>query len=159
MEKLYFAKVVDDARIPSKHKEDAGYDVYAYITSCVEFEPHETVIVQTGIKSAFPEGYAGLLKERGSTGVKGIGQRAGVIDSGYRGQWLVAVTNHSNKPMVITNFPDTYSDKWIVHPANKAIAQVIFVKLGDFEVKEIDGYQLAQMTSKRADGKLGSSGK
>ena len=43
----------------------------------MKIEPHETVLVPTGIASAFSSDYVAIIKERGSTGSKGIGQRCG----------------------------------------------------------------------------------
>jgi len=91
---LRFAKLRPGAVLPSKRREDAGYDVFA----CLEnglflFAPFQTRFVPTGILSAFPEGWYFQLRERGSTGVMGMAVRAGVIDSGFRGEWFVALTN------------------------------------------------------------------
>ena len=83
--KLYWAKVREDAVIPAKRKEDAGYDLYpCFEEDYLEILPHETRMIPLGVASAFSEDWVMILKERGSTGTKGIAQRAGVIDSGYR---------------------------------------------------------------------------
>ena len=89
MEKIYFAKVKPGGRIPSKRDEDAGYDIYGLIDEAyIVLAPHETRAIPTGIASACPEEYYFQLHERGSTGTRGISQRCGVIDSGYRGEWF-----------------------------------------------------------------------
>ncbi len=100
--RFIFAALREGARIPAKRDEDAGYDIYAcFEEPYFRFEPFETKLVPSGIISAFPPEYVAVLKERGSTGSRGIGQRAGVIDSGYRGEWLIAMTNHNDRPLVI----------------------------------------------------------
>jgi len=96
MVKIKFATMHPDAKIPTKKTENAGYDIYAaFDEDFIEIEPCETKMIPTGICSAFPEEYVMVLKERGSTGTKGMGQRSGVVDSGYRGQWFVPITNHN----------------------------------------------------------------
>ena len=115
-----FAKVKPDAIIPSKRLEDAGMDVYAcFDEDYLVIPPHTTVMISTGIASACSVDYVFLLRERGSNGSKGLAQRAGVIDSGYRGQWFVPITNTNRVPVVIVKqgveLPLMYNDA-IIYP-------------------------------------------
>jgi len=160
-EKIYFAKVNTQGMIPSKREEDGAFDIYA----CFEedhllLEPHATKLIPTGIASAFSADYVAVLKERGSTGTKGIGQRCGVIDSGYRGEWFVPLTNHNDKPLVIAkeSVANDFSDA-IVYPYKKAIAQCLMVEVPKLVIEEIDHATLLEMASERGTGALGSSGK
>ena len=105
---IKIAKVRENAIIPTKRDEDAGYDIY----TCFEEGQHmmfifegETVMIPCGIATSFSSEYAIILKERGSTGTIGIAQRSGVIDSGFRGEWRCPITNLSGYPIVI------YDDK------------------------------------------------
>ena len=78
MRKIYFSKLYEDVKIPSKREEDAGYDIYPYFKEdYIMINPHETKLINTGLISAFDKDYVAILKERGSTGTKGIGQRSG----------------------------------------------------------------------------------
>lgn len=78
MLKVNFAKVKPEAIVPSKRLEDGAFDVYAcFEEDFMMFEAHETKMVPTGLASAFSTDYVAILKERGSTGTKGIGQRCG----------------------------------------------------------------------------------
>lgn len=162
---IYFAKTKSEATIPSKRKEDAGYDIYAcFKEDNVIIQPHETKMIPTGLASSFESGYVFILKERGSTGSKGIGQRCGIIDSGYRNEWFVPITNHNDKPIVITketneNTLNILKADYIVYPYTKAITQAILFELPDTEVKELSYDELLQIKSERGMGKLGSSGK
>ena len=160
---LVFAKVKEGATIPTKRLEDAAYDIYA----CFEedyfvIEPFTTKLVPTGIASAFTPKWVALLRERGSNGSKGIAQRAGVIDSGYRGEWFVPLTNTNRVPVVIAKegvkLPLIYKN-CIVYPYTKGIAQILMVEVPVLDVVEIDYEDLLQIKSERGTGCLGSSNK
>lgn len=159
--KLYFAKSKSGAKIPTKRLEDAGYDIYAcFDEAFLIIEPHQTKLIPTGLHSAFSLDYAMVLKERGSTGSKGIGQRAGIIDSGYRGEILVPLTNTNTKPLVIAkNIADFSDDKYLIYPYDKAIAQALIIVVPKMEIEEINLENLQQISSERGEGKLGDSGK
>ena len=56
MNKLYWAKVKPDAKIPQKRYEDAGYDLYpCFEEDYMVIEPHETKLVPLGVASAFDD--------------------------------------------------------------------------------------------------------
>ncbi|MTK69971.1 dUTP diphosphatase [Turicibacter sanguinis] len=161
MLKINFAKVKPSAIIPSKRLEDGAFDVYAcFEEDFITFEPHETKLVPTGLASAFSTDYVAILKERGSTGTKGIGQRCGVVDSGYRGEWFVPMTNHNNKRLVIAKESVAQNfDDCIVYPYEKAIAQCMMVEVPKMAIEEISYEDLLKIESERGTGALGSSGK
>jgi dUTP pyrophosphatase len=162
---IYFARLYREAIIPSKWDEDAGYDIYGcWADENIVIQPHETLLLPAGIASAFPSSYVMILKERGSTGCIGISQRSGVIDSGYRGEWMVPVTNLNTKPLVITKEqnPETreiMSEDYIVYPYSKAICQAILLEVPTSFTKEIPYDQLQAIPSKRQARGFGSSGK
>lgn len=162
-DELYFAKVKPGAIIPSKRDEDAAYDIYAcFDDDYLVIPPHTTVLIPTGIATAFSSKWVALLRERGSNGSKGLAQRAGVIDSGYRGEWFVPLTNTNRVPIVIVKkgveLPLIY-DHAILYPYEKGIAQMLMVEVPKLHTKEISYEELQQFTSERGTGALGSSGK
>ena len=173
MDKLKFCMLNIDAMMPEKRTEDAGYDIYAcFEEKWYTLPAHETVMIPTGIASVFDPKYVAVLKERGSTGTMGLGQRCGVIDSGYRGEWMVPITNHNIfdiyivKEMYMDEFKEAMEDEWewiqdndIIYPYEKAICQMILLPVPEMEVEEITKEELDAATSERQDGKLGSSGK
>lgn len=170
MDKIYFAKVKENAVIPSKREEDGAFDIYAYFEEdFMVIAPHETKMIPTGLASAFSQDYVAILKERGSNGSKGIGQRAGVVDSGYRGEWFVPLTNHNDisvviaKEHVIGHFEYAVEHfakgQFIVYPYSKAITQCIIVEVPKLPIKEISYEELLKFESERGTGALGSSGK
>jgi dUTP pyrophosphatase len=161
---IKFAKVKPNAIIPSKREEDMGYDIYAcFDEDYLAILPHETMLIPTGIASACDKEYGFIVKERGSTGSKGIAVRCGVIDSNFRGEWFVALTNTTNRNLFLLN--PNFKDKGFINPNNliydctKAIAQAIVVPVPKTTVEEITYEELQAIESNRGDGALGSSGK
>lgn len=175
-----FAKVKPNAKIPSKRMEDMGFDIYAcFDEDYILIDPHETKLIPTGIASSCDPGYGFLLKERGSTGSKGIALRCGVIDSGYRNQWFVGLTNTTERGLVISKLDkmDTTAlicdttrgdlllsesdvDRLLfIYPYSKAIAQALVIPVPEVEVDELSYDELMAIPSERGTGKLGSSGK
>ena len=161
--KLYWAKVKEDAIVPSKRIEDAGYDLYpCFEEDYIEILPNQTKLIPLGVASAFDSDYVMILKERGSTGTKGMAQRAGVIDSGYRGEYMAPITNVNTKPVRIAKkeIAQTWnSEDYIIYPYEKAVCQGVLVVMPQLASEEITFEELQKMESARMAGKLGSSGK
>lgn len=162
---LYWAKMKPDAIIPTKRDEDAGYDIYpCFKEDYIEIKPHQTKLIPTGIASVFDSSKVAILKERGSTGTKGIGQRSGVIDSGFRSEWFVPITNLNDVPLYIAkmnsiSIKDLFSKNCIIYPYEKAICQAIFFDLPKINSYEISYEEILKIKSERMTGKLGSSNK
>lgn len=169
-----FAKTKPNAIIPTKRLEDAGYDVYpCFDEDYIIIKPHTTVIIPTGIASACDTDYCFVLHERSSTGTKGMAQRCGIIDSGYRGEWGVPITNTNDVPIVIckkesiTDFNDfasillfSYGEaNYILYPYEKAICQALVFPVPEVEIEEYTYEELKAIPSERGTGRLGSSGK
>ncbi|MGM9543992.1 MAG: hypothetical protein ACI3T9_03335 [Romboutsia timonensis] len=108
---IIFAKVKENAIIPSKEEENAGFDIYACWDGVEKkdkiIKPHTTKLIPTGIACALPINYYFQVEERGSTGSKGIKKSAGVVDSGYRGEIFVAISNVNDKYLIFGD-KDTY---------------------------------------------------
>ena len=157
--RVYFGKLHPAARIPTKRVEDAGYDLYSVLNHAVCLSPGETRLIPTGICSSFTSDYVAVVKERGSTGSKGLGVRAGIIDSGYRGEWFVALTNHNAKPLVIGPDDVALGDDVMYYPWSKAIAQFLFLPVPSLNIVEVGVEAIQASESERGRGALGSSGK
>ena len=181
---IKFAKVRPDAKIPSKRDEDMGFDIYAcFDEDYISIDPHETKLIPTGIASSCDSDYGFIVFERGSTGSKGIARRCGVIDSGYRNEWFIGLTNTTNHTLYISKISkDELAEKIsktgtfavdllfgsliketvknaIVYPYSKAIAQALVVPVPSVTVEEISYENLQQIASERGMGALGSSNK
>ena len=159
---IQVAKMHPDAVIPTKRDEDAGYDLYP----CFEDEymwipPHRTVIIPTKLRVKIPCGYYLQFFERGSTGVRGIGQRAGVIDSGYTGELMVPITNHTEEFLIIAkkSFNAYDREKEALYPYEKAICQAVLLPVPQSDFIEVDESVIEGYNTKRGEGSLGSSGK
>ena len=160
-----FAKVRPTAKIPTKRVEDAGYDIYAnFEEDYILIPPHDTVMIPTGIASACDTDFCLILKERGSTGIKGMAQRCGVIDSGYRNEIFVPITNTTNQRIYIIkkgkedDYPMLRGNN-IFYPYEKAISQILVVPVPTVDVEEYTYEELLAIPSSRGTGALGSSGK
>jgi dUTP pyrophosphatase len=166
---IKFAKVRPDAKIPSKRDEDMGFDIYAcFDEDYMVINPHETKLIPTGIASACNPEYGFVVFERGSTGSKGIARRCGVIDSGYRNEWFIGLTNTTSKVMFISKLSEqeTYNKYYedimpesFVYPYSKAIAQALVIPVPKVEVEENSYEELKEIKSERGMGALGSSNK
>lgn len=147
MDEIRFAKVKQSAIIPSKELENAGYDIYACWEDLTKsdkiIKPHHTKLIPTGIACALPTEYYFQVEERGSTGSKGIKKSAGVIDSGYRGEIFVAISNVNDKFLIFGNKEHYLEEaleeleKWQVTDVDNLTAQDIF----DVELYLKDHYE------------------
>lgn len=162
---IKFAKVRPTAIIPNKRNEDAGYDIYAnFDNDYIQIPPHRTVMIPTGIACACNMDYCFILKERSSTGTKGIAQRCGVIDSGYRGEVFVPITNTNDKMVYIKKenkeipISDNISE-YIEYSYEKAIAQILIIPVPITDVEECTYEELRAIPSERGEGGFGSSNK
>ena len=139
--KLKIKKLHPDAKIPKyAHQDDAGFDLCAIEN--ITIKVGERFPVQTGIAMEIPEGYVGLIWDKSGVSVKhGIKTIAGVVDSTYRGEILVAVMN--------------LSDKDYLFEKGHKVAQMIIQKKETAEFEEVDELS----TTVRGEGRLGSTGK
>lgn len=123
----------------------AGADICALPSAgAVTVAPGETVFIHTGLAVSIPEGYVGLVFARsGLASKRGLApaNKVGVIDSDYRGEWMVALHNQGKVPQT-------------VEPGER-IAQLLVVPVitPDFElVDELDD-------TTRGAGGFGSTGR
>ena len=162
MPTLKFAKLRPDAVIPSKRDEDSDYDLYACFDEPeLVIPPLSTAFIPTGLISAFESDLGVKFEERGSNSKWcGIVQ-AGVIDSGYRGEWLVAMYNGNSLPVHITKAADRVqrTETAVLVPYSKAVCQFNVRRIYDTEIETLSPEEILSIESQRGQGKLGSSGK
>lgn len=140
-----YMKLHPHARTPLRQTEgSAGYDLFACLEEPVRLEPGETYRAPLGFATEMPAGTAGFVFSRsGLGGSKGIvvAQGVGVIDSDYRGQWLVPLRNLGR-------------EGYTVQPGER-VAQVVFLPVLAAEFVEAEGLSESQ----RGEGGFGSTGR
>jgi dUTP pyrophosphatase len=86
------------------------------------------------------------------------------MDSGWRGEWFVPITNHNTKPLIITKETNKevlviLSEDYIIHPYSKAICQAVVLPVPELEIEELTYEELLGIKSERGLGCLGSTNK
>lgn len=147
---LKIKKLTNTAQLPTHGSlYAAGLDLYADIPSNHEsnpliIEPHQTILIHTGLAMAIPSGFFGAIYARSGLASKQSLRPAncvGIIDADYTGEVMVALHNDSDNPQAI------------IH--NQRIAQLILQPVFDTTIIEVDNLA----TTDRGEGGFGSSGR
>lgn len=144
MVKINFAKVKENAKIPSKGSEyAAGYDLSACIDNPITILPHTTVKIGTGLSIQPPHGYFGAIFARSGLATK-QGLRpsncVGVCDEDYTGEYIVAIHNDTDETRII-------------HKDDR-IAQLVFLPYVNVQFVEVGALDKTE----RGDKGFGSTG-
>ena len=138
-------KLRENAVLPTYGSvEAAGADLYACLDADVVIEPGKTAFIPTGLAMALPKGFVGLICARSGLACKrGLApaNKVGVIDSDYRGEFIVVLHNHGDAPQTVSS--------------GERIAQLLVVPVlmtGFAECDTLDD-------TERAAGGFGSTGK
>lgn len=136
-------KLHEDAIVPQfAHDDDAGMDVYA--VEEVTIAPGERVQVKTGVAVALPHGTAALVWDKSGLSHKhGLKVLGGVMDAGYRGEWMIGLINLG-------------AEAYTVEKGHK-VAQVLIQRVEHPTVTEVAEFDVEE-TSRGAGG-FGSTGK
>jgi len=133
-------RIHKDAKIPRYgHVGDAGLDVFS-VMECV-LKGGEARAISTGIQVAIPDGYVGLIWDKSGISLKNVHRLAGVVDSGYRGEIKIVLTNMST---------ETFSIEKGMKIAQMLVQPIIKVKVVDSEVLD---------ETTRGENGFGSTGK
>lgn len=145
MDSIKVKKLREMASLPTYgSSEAAGADLYACLDEDIVIQPGASAFVPTGLAMEIPKGFAGLIYARSGLACKrGLApaNKVGVIDSDYRGEFIVVLHNHGSQEQVITH--------------GERIAQLVITPVftpGFTEVKELTDTQ-------RAGGGFGSTGR
>lgn len=145
MERISVKKLDPKAKMPTYGSDSAaGADLYACLSDTVTVAPGETVFIPTGLSMELPSGYAGLIYARSGLACKhGLApaNKVGVIDSDYRGEFIVALHNHGSVPQTVA--------------CGDRIAQLLITPVITPGFQEVE--TLSQ--TERAQGGFGSTGK
>ena len=121
------------------HVGDAGFDLRT--TETITLKPGERGVFPTGLLMEIPEGYVGLVWDKGGVGQRRICKTlGGVVDSTYRGEVMVALVNLGKEDQAFK--------------AGDKVAQMVIQKYEhvDFEVVN----ELSD--TDRGEGRWGSTG-
>ncbi len=145
MELIRVKKLKEAAIMPTYGStEAAGADLYACLAEPVTIQPGESVFVPTGLAMELPRGYAGLIYARiGLACKRGLApaNKVGVVDSDYRGEFMIVLHNHGSVPQTIEH--------------GERIAQLVITPVFTPGFCEVDDLTATE----RAGGGFGSTGK
>jgi dUTP pyrophosphatase len=98
---LRIQRLEKDIELPKPQREgDAAFDLRA--AEDVEVLAGKHSLVRTGIKVAIPPGHVGLIWDRGGLAAKNrVTTLGGVVDSNYRGEVQVILSNFGTEPLRI----------------------------------------------------------
>lgn len=136
-----FKKLHADAKLPVKGSLDAAcYDVYA---TSVEVN-NGVVTYGLGFATQIPKGWRGVVVPRSNISKHPwvMANSIGIIDSDYRGEWMV-------KFKCVSNFLEA-----VPYGEGDRIAQIYFEKNTDVEFVEVESLD----ESERGAGGFGSTG-
>lgn len=145
--KINLKKLKSNAIIPTRGStQAAGYDLYSCMNEDekIIIKPKTCEMIHTGIALEIPNGYySAIFARSGIASKQGLrpANCTGIIDSDYRGEYIVPLYNDSNEERVITHA--------------QRIAQVIVMPYLEVEFEEVEFLS----ETKRGSNGFGSTGK
>ena len=143
--KLNVKRLNDKATITLGTSKSAGYDLHAVLdTPSVIINPHETLLLGTGIAIEIPNGcFGGIYARSGLALNRGLrpANCVGIIDSDYRGEVKVALHNDTEVPVEIMD--------------NDRIAQLVIQPYFQIDIEEV----MELSDTERGDNGFGSTGR
>lgn len=122
----------------------AAVDLHACIDEAVTLPPGGRALLPTGLAAAIPAGHVGLLAVRSSMGIRHgvtLSNGVGVIDSDYRGEIIVALTNLSDTD-------------YTIQPGDR-VAQLVIMPVTQADISVVDELD----ETERGAGGFGSTGR
>ena len=137
---LKVRRINKDARLPRYgHPRDAGLDLFSAVEAVLK--PGKAFAVPTGIQTAIPSGFVGLIWDKSGISLSGVHRLAGVVDAGYRGEIKVVMINLSGSNFVVSK--------------GMKIAQMLIQPVVGVTVNETDDLD----DTERGEGGFGSTGR
>lgn len=145
MDAIKVKKLRSNAVLPTYGSiEAAGADLYACLENDLTIAPGKSAFVPTGLAMEIPKGCAGLIYARSGLACKrGLApaNKVGVIDSDYRGEFMVVLHNHGDEAQTVCH--------------GERIAQLVITPVLTPAYEETDELSDTQ----RSAGGFGSTGK
>jgi len=134
----------NDIPLPSYSTEgSSGLDLRAAVEDKIIIKPFETALVPTNLAVEIPEGYEGQVRPRSGLAAKNfvtVLNTPGTIDSDYRGEIKVILTNFGKEDFVVNR--------------GDRIAQLVISKVERAEIVEVQDLN----STKRNQGGFGHTG-
>lgn len=134
----------NDIPLPSYSTEgSSGMDLRAAVKDKIIIKPFETALVPTNLAVEIPEGYEGQVRPRSGLAAKNfvtVLNTPGTIDSDYRGEIKVILTNFGKEDFVVNR--------------GDRIAQLVISKVERAEIVEVQDLN----STKRNQGGFGHTG-
>jgi len=145
MDPIRVKKLRESAILPTYGSTGAaGADLYACLEQDVVIEAGMSAFIPTGLAMEIPAGCAGLIYARSGLACKrGLApaNKVGVVDSDYRGEFMVVLHNHSNQSQTVCH--------------GERIAQLVITPVLTPAYTQVE-----ELTdTERASGGFGSTGK
>lgn len=145
-DKLKIQRISKNAILPKRTTDGAaGFDLFACINEEIEIKPREIVKIPTGIALGLEDkNVVALIYARSGISIKfgiNLANGVGVVDSDYRGEIIVGLTNISNVSYTIK--------------PNDRIAQMVLAPVIIPEILEVSSLD----ETNRGSGGFGSTGK
>ena len=138
--KIKIKKLKENAKLPRyAHPGDVGMDLFAMET--ITIKPMEHYRFWHGFALEFPEGYGGIIMDKGSISKEGLHHMGGVYDAGYRGEYNTLLVN--------------LSDKSYTFEKGDKVSQLVIMPVVIADLEETDTLS----ESSRGEGMFGSTGK
>ncbi len=118
-------------------------DVCAAVVGEMEIGPGQTVLVPAGFRIELPPGFEAQIRPRSGLAIQhqiGLMNAPGTIDSDYRGEVRIVLTNFGTKPFVVRR--------------GDRIAQMIIARYSRVQWDEVEGLDHTQ----RGSGGFGHTG-
>ncbi len=145
MEAIRVRKLRTEAKLPTYGSAGAaGADLYACLDTNVVIEPGQTAFIPTGLAMEIPKNCAGLIYARSGLACKqdlAPANKVGVVDSDYRGEFMVALHNHGTQSRTVC-----HGDR---------VAQLVITPV--LTPSYVEVYELTD--TQRSAGGFGSTGK
>lgn len=145
MDTIRVKRLKDAAKLPTYGSDEAaGADLYACLDEDVIIAPGDSAFIPTGISMEIPKSCAGLIYARSGLACKrGLApaNKVGVIDSDYRGEFIVVLHNHGHEAQRISH--------------GERIAQLVITPVLTPQYTEVEDLS----ETARAGGGFGSTGK
>ncbi len=140
-------KIINEAvntKIPEYATEhSSGMDLASASVQDIILKPMETKLIPTNLIIEIPEGYEGQIRPRSGLAIKhniGIMNSPGTIDSDYRGELKILLTNFGENSFTVKT--------------GERIAQIVFSKVEKAEIK----IENSLSETKRSHGGFGHTG-